>query len=268
VWLLWKSNADHDLSGYRLYRSNRPEFEFQLVAPAVISDTFFVDSVNLYTLTHEVYYRLRAIDLRQNQSAFSDILELTRPDVIPPVAPVIVEVVEQKTALVVAWLNSSSNDMAFHHIYRKEKSDTALQLIARVERQGYDKRSSYADVSVEAGKTYVYQISAEDQSGLLSPLSAPVQQKSSAGIAEAIRLKKREQGGITMLTWEVKSTKKVARVLIYKALGSAPMRLLGSTSETSFIDSEASVEQTERYRAKVVYEDGTSSALSNEVVVK
>ncbi|MDR0687394.1 MAG: hypothetical protein LBF55_01750 [Prevotellaceae bacterium] len=266
VRLTWKRNPEKDVEGYRIYRSNRPDFEFLLAAPATVKDTVFADSVQLNTLSKEVYYRIRAVDLRQNQSELSSVLELKRPDIIPPVAPVIEKVEEQKSALLITWLNSSSADVAQHHVYRKEAGDTLFLLAATLGKPA-GRQSVYRDDKVQPGATYTYQVKAEDDSGLLSAPSAPVQKKAPGEISEAIVLRKREVSGQIQLTWTIRSPKKVEKVLIYKAAGNAPLRLYGNTTESSFTD-EPSLEQMLRYRIKALYEDGQSSELSNEVVMK
>jgi fibronectin type 3 domain-containing protein len=267
VWLTWNPNEDKDLDGYRVYRSNRPDFEFLLITPAVIKRPLYTDSVTLNTLTQQVYYRLRAIDLRQNQSEFSEVLELARPDIIPPVAPVIKSVEAQKEALLITWINSSSIDVARHHVYRKLKNDTVFQLLASIDRKP-EKQSTYADRSVEPGETYIYQMKAEDNSNLYSAPSAPVQQKALGGMVEQVRLRKQEHPDRTVLQWEIKSKKNIERILIYKAAGDAALQLHGNTTENSYTDDKMPPNKTYRYRIKAVYTDGTSSALSNEVTVK
>jgi fibronectin type 3 domain-containing protein len=267
VWLTWASNKDKDLDGYRVYRSNRPDFEFLLITPAVIKQPFYTDSVTLNTLTRQVYYRIRAIDLRQNQSAFSEALEVVRPDIIPPVAPVIKSVEAQKGALLITWINSSSVDVARHHIYRKQKSDTAFQWLASVDKKP-EKQSTYADRTIEPGETYIYQVKAEDNSQLYSDPSAPVQQKALGGLVEQVLLKKREHPDRVVLQWEIKSKKSIARVLIYKATGDAALQLYGNSTENNYTDDKILPDNTYRYRIKAVYVDGASSALSNEVTVK
>ena len=71
-----------------------------------------------------------------------------------------------------------------------------------------------------------------------------------------------------MLTWTVKSKKKVERVLIYKATDNEPMRLFDNSTEDTYTDYAIGLEKTYRYRIKVAYADGAFSELSNEVIVK
>jgi len=267
VRLAWNRNTDSDINGYRVYRSNRPDFEFLLISPYMVKDTCFIDSINVNTLTRQVYYRLKAEDLRLNQSDFSEILELKRPDIIPPVAPVIQQITQQKNGLQITWFNSSSADAVRHHIYRKEANDTIFQQLTSVEKPT-GKQSVYTDNSVQAGETYIYEVRAEDDSGLFSEPSQPVLQKAPGEIAEQIVLKKKEGENQVVLTWTIKSKKEVERVLIYKAIDNTPMKLLGNSTENTYTDNEIGYEKIYRYRIKVMYVDGVFSELSNEVTVK
>ena len=267
VLLTWNANEDRDMDGYRVYRSNHPEFEFLLVSPGVIKDTSFIDSIRLHTLTKYVYYRLRAIDRRQNQSAFSPILELKRPDIIPTVSPAIKSIDEQKDALLITWINSTSEDVIRHHIYRKEKSDTVFQLLASIDRQP-EKLSAYTDESIVQGAVYIYQITAEDDSGLSSPPSLPVQKKAPGEKNESIVLKIQERAGRVTLSWRIESKKKVQRVVVYRAVGDAPLQIVGYSTEERYVDTDVLPEQTHRYRIKAIFDDESSSDLSNEVITK
>jgi fibronectin type 3 domain-containing protein len=266
VLIKWNRNKDKDIDGYRVYSSNNPKFEFILETPAVLKDTTFTDTINLKTLTSNIYYRVKAIDVRQNQSEFSEILTLKRPDIIPPVSPVIKTIEEQNGNITLTWVNSSSIDVAFHHIFRKEKNDTLFQEIAKFQRVD-DIRSTYIDKKVKSGKEYIYSVKAEDNSGLFSAPSKTVGCKT-AGIKESIKLTKREQTDRVKLLWNIKSDKKVVKILIYRSVDGSPLHLYDNSLDDSYFDTKLSPEKTYEYRIKAVYEDGSSSELSNTVKVK
>jgi fibronectin type 3 domain-containing protein len=266
VMMRWNRNSDKDLEGYRVYSSNNPRFEFILETPAVLKDTTFVDTINIKTLTREIYYKVRAIDVRQNQSEFSEMLTITRPDVIPPVSPVIKSIEEQKGSISMTWVNSSSSDVVFHRIYRKEKRDSLFRELVKLERVP-DVRSTYVDKSVNPGKEYIYFVKAEDNSGLFSPPSKAVACKTT-GSKESITLKKREQTDRVKLVWEIKSEKEVVKVVVYRSVDELPMQLYDNSLEDSYTDMKLSPEKTYKYRIKAIYNDGSSSELSNTVKVK
>lgn len=266
VLISWAHNTEKDIDGYRVYKANRPDFEFMLAHPAVIKDSFFADSVNIKTLDAKAYYKVRAIDLRQNQSAFSQLLTLDKPDLIPPVSPVI-KGIEQEKMLTVTWVNSTSSDVARHHVYRQTPDDTAYLPLAVVARSN-DAHSFYTDKAVQSGKTYRYRIAAEDQSGLFSAPSKPMQGTAASSSAEKILLKVQRLEDKARLRWTITADKAVKRVLIYRSVDDEPLRLLGNSASGSFIDDDIASEKSYAYRIKAVYADETTSALSDKIMMK
>jgi len=267
VTIHWQANADKDLKGYRVYASNHPDYEFMLVSPATLSDTLFADSINIKTLTREIYYKVKAEDVRQNMSAFSEVLKLTRPDIIPPVSPVIRPITDDKGQPQIHWVNSSSVDVAKHVIERKQLNDTLFVHLTSLPKTA-DIRSYYTDRSVDKGNTYVYRILAVDQSGLLSPPSKTMLFKVDSGIEEAIKLKRRLQTDKVKLSWRITSEKEVDRVLIYRSVNHAAMELYDNAKGEEYYDNRLSPKKHYRYAIKAIYTDGSSSALSQTVTVK
>ena len=267
VAITWPPNSDEDLEGYRVYRANNPKFEFMLAAPAVIKDTVFTDSINIKTLTKNIYYKVKAVDVRQNQSAFSELLTLKRPDIIPPVSPVLKNIEGKDGGPELTWVNSSSTDVIHHHVYRKEMTDSLYQKIGTIEKQT-ETRSTFTDKQTEAGKEYVYYVAAVDDSGLESKPSNTGYFKIPSGITESIKLKKRAQTDRVKLTWKIESEKAVKRILVYRAEGDGQLRLYGNSEEDIFMDKKIRPEKTYRYAIKAVYDDGSTSALSKTITVK
>jgi len=267
VTLHWSSNTDRDISGYRVYRANNPHFEFMLAHPDEIKDTLYNETINLKTLTKHIYYRVKAIDQRMNQSAFSSIIEIKRPDIIPPVSPVIKDISNKKSIPTLHWVNSSSTDVVSHKIFRRTKTDSLPRLIATLQR---DKsiRSSYTDKSVEPGNEYIYHITATDDSNLQSAPSNPGYFKIPSGIKERIRLKKRVYTDKVKLIWTIRTDKEVERVIVYRSVDKQQIRLYGNSDTNSFTDDRLSPEKTYRYTIRAQYKDGSTSVLSNTITVK
>lgn len=267
VTLHWSANSDRDLEGYRVYSSNHPKYEFMLITPSVITDTTFRDSINIKTLTKHVFYKIRAIDVRQNQSQFSEMLTLKRPDIIPPVAPQIEEVISQKNIIKIRWLNSKSDDVAQHHIYRRTFPDSAFVKTGTVQ-QTTEEYSSFEDENTTKRGEYAYYIRAEDETGLLSPPSNHGYINPSSEFNEEIKLKKKDLIDKVELTWEVDAIKKVRKIVVYRSIEEGPLRLYGNSESDEFVDDILSPGKTYQYLIKAVYEDGSSSPMSNRITVK
>jgi hypothetical protein len=88
VFIKWSSNTEADLLGYKIFRANtRGEEAIPLVGD-YIQATEFTDTVDLTNLNTHVYYVVKALDKRYNQSEPSEILEVEKPLRVKPSAPV------------------------------------------------------------------------------------------------------------------------------------------------------------------------------------
>jgi fibronectin type 3 domain-containing protein len=268
VRIKWAANTDKDIKGYRVFRSNNPDHEFMNIHPAVLMDTSYTDTININTLTKNVYYKIKAIDLRENQSALSEVLQLKRPDKIPPVTPVIKDVTAEKDRVMIVWYNSSSEDVVLHRIYRSSDLEDSIVEIATVPMDVPSKTGTYTDRNVMGGEIYTYQIIAEDDSKLRSPYSSAVSIRiQDEKKLQEITLKAKRETEKVLLTWVVDSRRKVERMLIYKAVNNGQLRLFNSTSENNFTDNITDFGESVRYRVKAMYTDGTSSDFSKEVKI-
>lgn len=267
VTLLWNHNSEDDLSGYRIYRANNPDYEFMLAVPQIITDSVYNDSINLKTLTRNIYYKIKAVDVRDNQSAFSELIIIEKPDVIPPVSPVLQNIVNANGVPELTFINSSSHDVVFHHIYRKEVTDTSFQLLESIGKTE-DVTSVFSDFSPEKGSDYIYYVVAEDEGGLSSPQSNHGFIRVSSGVPESIDLIMEEFTDHVNLTWSVNSEKELERVVIYRSIDNGMMRIYGNSVLENFTDDKLSPEKTYGYAVRAIYKDGGSSSLSNTVIVK
>ncbi len=119
VHLQWRRGPERNLLGYRVLRANAPEHEFSQLTGLVHTDTTFVDTVEVRTLTRNVYYRVASVNRRYIHSEMSSILALRRPDVVPPEAPVFTDVFPTDSSVVLKWAPSTSEDLKWHILYRR-----------------------------------------------------------------------------------------------------------------------------------------------------
>lgn len=174
VTLRIEPNKEFDLMGYRILKANAPEHEFSSIIEAFGNDsinyrsiTEFKDTVELQTTTRYVYYAATALDNRYNESSFSEIIAVRRPDVVPPIAPVLTDIKVNEKDLRLFFIPSPSEDVKNHIILRKlsdgEKWDTIAVLSSN--------DSTFTDKNVETNLLYQYTLFAIDSSDLKSDLS-------------------------------------------------------------------------------------------------
>jgi fibronectin type 3 domain-containing protein len=171
VRLHWDLGPEEDIVGYRVLFANDSTDEFTQLTGEPWADTTFTDTVELKTLTRHVYYRIAAVDIRQNHSAMSRILQLERPDKVAPERSVFNDVVVSDSSVLLRWAPSTSSDLARQLLMRRAAGETSWREIARLE----PNVASYVDRDVKKKVTYEYTLIAEDRSGLRSDASPAVQ---------------------------------------------------------------------------------------------
>ena len=170
VTLSWNKGKEKNIKGYRVLQANDPTHEFVQLTSQVYSDTVFVDSISLQTLTKSVYYCVAAVNKRYQHSAMSEILELERPDIVPPEQAVFHDVFVTDTNVILKWYPSNSQDVKMQVLYRKLKEENTWQVIDTFDIQ-IDK---FIDNNVEIKMIYQYTIVTIDESGLESGPAFPV----------------------------------------------------------------------------------------------
>ena len=176
VTLIFKANKEKDFMGYRIQKANQADHEFSTFLETYSRndtlnlrkmDTLFYDTTTLQTLTRNVYYRAFALDKHYNQSSPSQILILSRPDIVPPSRPVLRSIDVEENILQLNIIPSSSADVLHTGIFRKSTLNPELMNYATI--GGRD--SVFVDSFVVSDVLYEYALQAIDSNGLVSPFS-------------------------------------------------------------------------------------------------
>ncbi len=265
VQLHWHPGKESDIEGYRIYRANQKDHVFNPIS-ATVPDTVFVDTVTLRTLTKYVYYQIVAVDRNKNNSAYSEILELKRPDKIPPVSPVINNFLSGEKSVQINWAISSSDDVVKQLLYRRKKNEE-WKAIAELA----PKTNMYKDTLVVRSNWYEYSLEAVDNAGLHSDKSFPLNVKVyDSGIRDAIKdisVKKNADGKSILLTWKY-PIKGDYHFILYRAFNGEALQMYESTpgNINSFTDSSLK-KGNYQYAVKAVYKDGGESGMSSSAKV-
>ena len=107
-----------------------------------------------------------AVDDAMNYSAYSDTLEVERPDIMPPSPAWIQSYTLTDTSIVLQIVQSSSSDVTRHVIMRKLSSEASWNVLDTI--LEWPLNDSYSDTSVTGGQTYIYTLLAFDEKGLAS----------------------------------------------------------------------------------------------------
>ncbi len=208
VTLSWNKNTESNIKGYRILQANDPKHEFVQLTGQIYNDTVFYDSINIHTLTRGIFYRVVAVNKRFQHSEMSEILKLTRPDVVLPVKAVFSDVFVTDSSVNMQWFKSSSNDLAFQVLLKKKASSKEWITLDTLETN----KESFLDLDVETGVAYEYTIVSVDSSGLLSPNATPIRAKpydtgSRTGVRDFIAVYEPTNKTV-VLNWEYNPEKK------------------------------------------------------------
>jgi len=268
VSLKWLENEEQDLFGYRVYRSNFKNAEFVQVTNKAVPVNEWVDSLSLDNLTSKIYYKVQAVDFRYNPSERSEIAELLKPDLTPPVPPVFKSIKSTTIGVQLEWIPSSSEDVESHQLYRRHKNSKNWSLIEFFN----DSITFHVDTTMALTSDYQYTIVAVDESNLESQPAKPVWgKKLDTGIRpeiEGIKVEVNREQQLVRLSWDYNSNS-LEKFVIYRAQNDEPLSLYKTIIGESqgFEDKGLTINSTYKYRVKAIYKDGAESKLSRELII-
>ena len=262
-------NIEKDLMGYRLFRANSDQHEFSVIREGFNPNDsiqkpiqlVFKDTVTLNSLTPYIFYRIKALDQNFNQSEFSDILKVKRPDKIAPTTPVFKNIIARKEEIELEFALSQSEDVVEQYLYRKIENNAKWELIATLKND----QTKYIDKLLKTNVNYFYSIRAKDDSNLFSQYAASVYGKPyDDGVRPPVEnltlIKEKDK---IILNWNYKILNKDTFFVIYRNDSKGNLIQYKNTSELSFEESFNS--KTNKYAVKVLTKDGGQSELSKIV---
>ena len=275
--IVWQHGTEADLAGYRVYSSTNNR-DFRLLTAAPLDSNAFHDTLPLNTLNTKMYYKLRAEDQNGNQSPFTEVLMLQKPDTMAPVMPVMAQPESGGKGVTLKWVPSSSTDVMAHLLYRKVDKDTTAKWTLI---QTLDGRAEwYTDTTAFIEKPYLYYMMAQDSTENVSEPSLTVSGRrffdgKSGGIQTLQAAFNKEQKNI-QVSWQTAAVTdpflkdKDYFIFIYRATENTPLekyQQVAGKKLSSFTDDEVAKGQY-RYAVCMVYDDGKVTPLTQEVVVE
>jgi uncharacterized protein len=165
VRLVWKQNSEKDLLGYKVYRANNLKEAFTEITPAFLTRNELFDTIEVNTLTKQVFYKVVAVDINYNLSGYSEPFLLKRPDIIPPAKPVFGTVRKVATGIQVEWTASASEDVERYSLERINKKDGSSKTILNWNPQVQPVSPMLVDTTAVLGNVYYYTLTATDGAG-------------------------------------------------------------------------------------------------------
>ena len=264
VHLHWRVGKEPDLMGYLVYSANNASHIFTPVTRDFLADTTFADSITLATLTKHIYYKVVAFDKNRNPSPYSDVLELKRPDKVPPVTPVFNNFQLTDSTVVLNWVLSSSDDVASQILYRREKGKDWVpyaKLAVKI--------NSYIDTDVKKHAWYEYSIESIDAAGLHSqksfPLNVRIYDSGKRPAVQKLNVTKSSDGKSLQISWKY-FEKGDFWFIIYRSVnGNDMMTYKNLKADLHSFNDNNLTKGSYQYSVKAVYKDGGESQIINSV---
>jgi fibronectin type 3 domain-containing protein len=269
VRITWNLGKEPDLAGYMIYFANDTRHVFSSTTEKPLRDTVFVDTITLKTLSEKIYYKIKSVDVNYNYSPFSALLELKRPDRVPPTSPVISDYKVSNDGIYLEWIPSASEDVIEHRLYRKiDKGNWAeykkFQKVPKV--------SSFTDKDVKPGSEYSYRLVSIDDGGNKSIPSVEMTLKFTGNpITQAVNnifaTATADKKGI-LVSWNY-PVQGNYRFTVYRAINGGNFQTVETTEQkvTSFTDKNVQKGVIYEYQVRVFFKDGRKSALGKIIKI-
>jgi uncharacterized protein len=268
VTLTWAKNTEKDIIGYRVFKSNTADQDYIELANKIIKKNKYVDTVNIKTLSKKVFYKIIAVDKNYNPSAFSDAVQLKRPDKIAPEAAVITKTVinDSLKTVTVQWIRSESNDVVQQQLYRKNiatgtkvllVTDTTLKMI------------QYEDKTVENGNNYSYTILVTDDAGNTTEArSGDVNfETGSRDAMKNFKVAMASNKKNVNLLWDTPLGGKVAYYLLFKSTDGVKFYSWQKTDKNYCTDADVKLGTKAQYKIMAVFTNDIKTKLSKAVEI-
>ncbi|SFD45091.1 hypothetical protein SAMN05518672_1022 [Chitinophaga sp. CF118] len=268
VTIHWPANMEKDLMGYRIFRGTRADAEFIQLTVSPQADTVFYDTVQVNTLHTKIYYKIQAVDQRYNTSKFSDILELTKPDLQAPSAPAFKHYSIEGGKVKLYWINSYEKTVASYQVLRKRKDSVfaVWQVLKDIPNAGAEE-DSLTDPIPLRDVEYQYTVQSIGANGKISPQATPLTIYIAKDITSISRPKisckaDREEKAI-IISWRMEQGD-VAQYWLYRAEGDQPPALLQTFTgaKQDYTDSQLRINTIYQYTIKAILKSGQQSQFS------
>lgn len=269
VSLTWTSPSDKDLLGYRIYRSNAKHEEFVEITTQLSLTTSYFDTLNLNSLSNEVYYFGFAVDKNYNQGNKSDTILLIKPDTIPPSTPFIIQLKKKKDNIFIEWENSFSTDIKKQYLIRSNQLKTDTLLVFN------DTTSFYLDSTYLPSKTNIYKLIAEDIAGnkTMSEARSFTLEPGYRPTIKNIHGVSNKSSKCIDLSWD-KPDFKVYQYYIYRKKGKNDFKLIKTLSgenlngKITYTDKELEINNDYEYIIQYITEDGFRSLKNTPIKIR
>lgn len=228
----WAPSASADVMGYRVFVSDQIDGSYGQVTGHWVKDTVFTYQANNKSLTEAKYFRVKAVDFRENSSAYTPTGIVRLPDMVPPSEPILKKVEPQGEDVLIEWTLSKSKDVEKHLVQRKKKDDVEWETIFSAG-TSTSNSMSYLDTTAQLMYSYDYMVEAVDEAGKASNSKVfPVKGIGGslrAGVSN-LKVNFMKSDGVIRLEWDYTNAYGVDAFIIYRGFEAAKLYEIASVT--------------------------------------
>jgi uncharacterized protein len=198
VILSWKRSLSNDVKGYKVLFSTQglADSSFNEITPGYTSDTTHRFTVDLNTLTREMWFKVAALDFREMTSPYTEAIKVLRYDIIGPVAPIIKEYLPINKGVRFSFEKDEINEDLSHFEFQRKLYNTSSWETVDIFPKGQMRDNfTYTDSiyyhkpanRYMDRKLHEYRLIAKDSSGNLSSSNVVVIKPLDSGIRDSIQ---------------------------------------------------------------------------------
>lgn len=262
VILTWDQNPEADILGYTLHYSNHPDHVFAAITNKPVIGNTYHDTVMVRTLSEKLYYKIVAFDKSHNHSSFSEMIEVEIPDIVQPAVALVKDFEVKNDAIKIFWINSTSDDVLKHELYRKDSLNGEWMKIFETTNS---KIISYEDKNIKPLYKYFYKVHAVDDANLRSEESTIIEAISASLklSGDDLNLKAIVANNKIIITWNAIDHAK--SYTLYKSNINGSFTTLINTSETSYQDLPDDLNA--KYTIRIIAKNGITQDFSKPISI-
>jgi hypothetical protein len=270
VTVSWKNSVSKDVVGYYVFFSNNDPQNLALVFDKPLNDTTYSWQIDMNSLTKYLYVGVKSEDDNYNRSFLSEILQVRRPDTIPPMRPLVTTVELKEDNIVINWNKSSSADVEKYLLFSRNPGDSITDWIL-IDSVGKDIENYTTTSELYAGQM-MYSVKAVDdfdnQSGYSNSGQVFIPFPSHKFVPK-LNLPAIRKNNSVDLSWqkqplEIKGKNIPYKYLVYRSVGSQDVMMYKELPSDAFSVTDDNVKPgvLYNYAIRVKYDNGWTGALS------
>lgn len=175
VEIFWEHSISEDIKGYWVYFANDSTDEFTPLNNEILYTNTYSYNIEPKSTNETIYFVVTSEDQSNNRGFSSDILELKRPDLVPPVPAFMLAPEAEDGKITISWKPSGSRDATFYLLERRLYGGTDTW--QNVDSIAAEQSLLYEDTTWVLDVDYEYRVQVADDVWNFSDFSAPVKMR-------------------------------------------------------------------------------------------